>query len=45
MRSMLVFMDGGATCLYVSGLAGAHGMRVVGGVPMGCEAMYAELLR
>ena len=47
MRSMLVFMDGGATYLYrpqyVYGFAGMHGMHVVGGVAMGCEAMHAEL--
>ena len=38
MRSMLVFMDGGATYLYrpqyVYGYAGTHGMHVVGGVGM-----------
>ena len=38
MRSMLVFMDGGATYLYrpqyVYGYAGTHGMHVVGGAGM-----------
>ena len=43
MRSMLVFMGGGATSIYVSGLAGTHGIHVVGGVPMGYEAMHTEL--
>ena len=41
MRSMLVFMDGGAT--YLNGFAGMHGMHVVGGVAMVCEAMHTEL--
>ena len=27
------------------GAAGTHGMHVVGGVAMGCEAMHAELYR
>ena len=38
MRSMLVFMDGGATYLYgpqyVYGFAGTHGMHVLCGVGM-----------
>ena len=47
MRSMLVFMDGGATSLYwlqyVYGFAGTHGMHVVGGVAMGAKPMHAEI--
>ena len=49
MRSMLVFMDWGATypyrALYVHGFAGMQGMRVLGGVALGSEAMPAHLQR
>ena len=46
---MLVLMTGGATCLYrvlyVYGLVGMQGMRVLGGVALGSEAMHAQLQR
>ena len=49
MRSVLIFMAGGATYSYralsVHGFGGMQGMRVVGGVALGCEAMHAELQR
>ena len=49
MRSMLVFMDWGATypyrALYEHGFAGMQGMRVLGGVALGSEAMPAHLQR
>ena len=49
MRSMLVFMAGGVTypyrALYEHGFAGMQGMRVLGGVALGSEAMHAQLQR
>ena len=49
MRSMLVFMAGGVTypyqALYEHGFAGMQGMRVLGGVALGSEAMPAHLQR
>ena len=39
---LLIGRRKGGGC-YVYGLAGTHGMHVVGGVAMGCEAMYADL--
>ena len=47
MRSMLVFMAGGATypyrALYVHGFAGMQGIGVLRGVALGSEAMPAHL--